>query len=205
MPQFWKAAFIYCIYISSSKWYEQPFQYSIIVPLIEIYFNYQFWTSVDSMKGHNEVIGVFHCMHESIYLNFDRSADDHRLFQELFVELRRVVVHVKNSDEDLRQAVLPLWIFCFDVKIVFGPDLGVQAGPGLRGDEARWRVDVKPAASEHFRHDSHSCQHRCLWCIRHSLNKAFLYADKVVNLKWHIQVYYYLLLKCFQFFIKQVS
>lgn len=89
------------------------------------------------MKGHNAVIGVFRCMHDFIYLNFDRSADDHRLFQELFVELRRVVVHVENSDEDLRQAVLPLRIFRLDVKVVFGPDLSIQAGPGLRGDEPR--------------------------------------------------------------------
>lgn len=76
-------------------------------------------------------------MHESIYLNFDRSSDDHCLFQELVIELWRVVVHVENSDKDLRQAVRPLRIFCLDVKVVFGPDLSVQAGPGLRGDESR--------------------------------------------------------------------
>lgn len=103
------------------------------------------------MNGHKRLV-AFWRMHESIYLNFDRRANDHRLFQELFVELWRVVVHVKNSDKDLRQAVLPLWIFRLDVKVVFGPDLSVQAGPRLSGDEPWWRVDVKPVASERFRH-----------------------------------------------------
>lgn len=72
-----------------------------------------------------------------IYLYFDRSADDHGLFQEVFVELWRVVVHVEDSDEDLRQAVLPLRVFSLDVKVVLGPDLGVQAGPRLGRDEPR--------------------------------------------------------------------
>lgn len=71
------------------------------------------------------------------YLHSDRCTNNHRLFQEFFNKFRRVVVHVDDGDEDFRQAVLPLRILSLDVKVVFRPDLCVQGGPGLRGDDAR--------------------------------------------------------------------
>lgn len=71
-----------------------------------------------------------------MYLYSDRCPNNHGLFQEVFIKFRRMVIHVKNSDKDFSQAVLPFRIFSFDIKVVFRPDLCVQAGPGLRGDQA---------------------------------------------------------------------
>lgn len=71
-----------------------------------------------------------------IYLDSDGCTDDHCLFQEFFIKFWRVVVHVEDGDKDFGQGVLPLRIFSLDVKVVFRPDLCVQAGPGLGGDEA---------------------------------------------------------------------
>ena len=83
-----------------------------------------------------------------MYLHSDWYTNNHGLLQELFIKSRRVVVHVEDGDKHLRQAVLPLRVFGLDVEVVFGPDLCVQAGPGLRGDDARRRVDGKPAGSD---------------------------------------------------------
>lgn len=71
-----------------------------------------------------------------IYLYFDRCANDHGFFQEFFVKFWGVVVHVEHGDEGFSYAVLPLRIFGLDIKVIFRPDLCIQAGPWLRGDEA---------------------------------------------------------------------
>ena len=71
-----------------------------------------------------------------VYLYFDRRANNHRLLLKFFIKLRRVVVHVEDGDKGFSQAVLPLRILSLDVEVIFRPDLCVQAGPGLRGDEA---------------------------------------------------------------------
>ena len=71
-----------------------------------------------------------------MYLYFDRQANNHGLLQEFVIKFWSVVVHVKDRDEDFSQAVLALGILSLDVKVVFRPDLCIQAGPGLCGDEA---------------------------------------------------------------------
>lgn len=84
-------------------------------------------------------------MHDVQYLYSDRCPNDQGLLQVFVIECRRVVVHVQDSDEDFGQTVLPLRVLRLDVEVVFGPELRVQAGPRLRGDEAGRRVDGKPA------------------------------------------------------------
>lgn len=117
-----------------------------------------------------------------MYLYFHRCANNHCLFQEFFVKFWGVVVHVDDGDKGFRQAVLPLWIFSLDVKVIFRPDLCVQAGPGLRGDEAwRW-VDGKPTGSDRV------WARLSILCIKHSVlaNQAFLIMCPLSQLKWHL-------------------
>lgn len=108
------------------------------------------------------------------YLYFDRCTNDHGLLQEFVIKFWRVVVHVGDSDKDFSQAILPLRILGLDVEVVFRPDLCIQAGPGLRGDEARCWVDGKPADSEQFR-QCMSHNHSCPFCVKHvPSNQVFL-------------------------------
>lgn len=71
-----------------------------------------------------------------MYLYSDRCANNHGLLQEFFIKFWRVVVHVEDGDKDFSQAVLSLRILSLDVEVVLRSDLCIQAGPGLRGDEA---------------------------------------------------------------------
>lgn len=75
------------------------------------------------------------------YLYFHWCSDHHSLLKEIVIKSRWVVIEVQDCDKDLRQAVLPLCILCFHIKVVLGPHLCIQDGPRLRVDDPRCRLD----------------------------------------------------------------
>lgn len=53
----------------------------------------------------------------NLYLHW--CSNNHRLFQEVLVELWWMVILVKHSDKNLCKAVFPLSVFSFYIEIIF--------------------------------------------------------------------------------------